>query len=104
MDANKSQQLTPANVYYNQDNKFVSFTKTEVEEIQTIYDETVNAIKKGEIKLPTGMTGQSYASLMTSSLAAKMASEKENVLVVSKDTVNTKVAKQGVKEGWARGF
>ena len=92
--------------YYNQDNKFVSFTKEEVKELQKCYDETFDAIKKGEIKLPAGMTGQSYASLTTSSLAAKMATEKEkeNVLVVSKDTVNTKVAKQGVKEGWVRGF
>ena len=90
--------------YYNQDNKFVSFSPKEVEELQKCYDETFDAIKKGEIKLPAGMTGQSYASLMTSSLAAKMASDKENVLVVSKDTVNTKVAKQGVKEGWVRGF
>ena len=90
--------------YYNQDNKFVSFSPKEVEELQKCYDETFDAIKKGEIKLPAGMTGQSYASLMTSSLAAKMASDKENVLVVSKDTVNTKVPKQGVKEGWVRGF
>ena len=36
--------------------------------------------------------------------AVHMALDKENVLVVSKDTVNTKVAKQGVKEGRVRGF
>lgn len=80
--------------YYNQDNKFVSFTKEEVKELQKCYDETFDAIKKGEIKLPAGMTGQSYASLMTSSLAAKMASEKENVLVVSRaENTNTKAQK-----------
>lgn len=85
--------------YYNQDNKFVSFTKEEVKELQKCYDETFDAIKKGEIKLPAGMTGQSYASLMTSSLAAKMASEKEkeNVLVVSRaENTNTK-AKEAEK-------
>lgn len=77
--------------YYNQNNKFVSFSPEEVKKLQKCYDETFDAIKKGEIKLPTGMTGQSYASLMTSSLAAKMASEKEkeNVLVVSR-AENTK--------------
>ena len=82
--------------YYNQDNKFVSFTKAEVEELQKCYDETFEAIKKREIELPAGMTGQSYASLMTSSLAAKMATakEKENVLVVSRaENTNTKAQK-----------
>ena len=85
--------------YYTQDNKFVSFTKEEVKELQKCYDETFDAIKKGEIPLTAGMTGQSYASLMTSSLAAKMASEKEkeNVLVVSRaENTNTK-AKEAEK-------
>lgn len=90
--------------YYNQENKFVYFSPKEVEELQKCYDETFDAIKKREIEVPAGMTAQSCASLKTSSLAAKMASEKENVLVVSKDAVNTKVAKQGVKDGWVRGL
>lgn len=84
--------------YYNQENKFVSFSPKEVEELQKCYDETFDAIKKGEIKLPAGMTGQSYASLMTSSLAAKMASEKEkeNVLVVSRaENTNPKAKEAG---------
>ena len=120
MDANKSQQLTPANVYkihagilpafrreschYNQENKFVSFSPKEVEELQKCYDETFDAIKKGEIPLTAGMTANTHASAVTSRRAVQMALDKENVLVVSKDTVNTKVAKQGVKEGWVRGF
>ena len=80
--------------YYNQENKFVSFTKAEVEELQKCYDETFDAIKKGEIKLPTGMTGQSYASLMTSSLAAKMASEKETRALETRNNTNTSTATQ----------
>ena len=85
--------------YYNQDNKFVSFTKAEVEKLQKCYDETFDAIKKREIEVPAGMTAQSCASLKTSSLAAKMASEKEkeNVLVVSRaENTNTK-AKEAEK-------
>ena len=90
--------------YYNQDNKFVSFTKEEVKELQKCYDETFDAIKKGEIPLTAGMTANTHASAVTSRRAVQMALDKENVLVVSKDTVNTKVPKQGVKEGWVRGF
>ena len=85
--------------YYNQDNKFVSFSPKEVEELQKCYDETFDAIKKREIEVPAGMTAQSCASLKTSSLAAKMASEKEkeNVLVVSRaENTNTK-AKEAEK-------
>ena len=80
--------------YYNQDNKFVSFSPKEVEELQKCYDETIDAIKKREIEVPTGMTGQSCASLMTSSLAAKMASEKETRALETRNNTNTSTATQ----------
>ena len=80
--------------YYNQENKFVSFSPKEVEELQKCYDETFDAIKKGEIKLPAGMTGQSYASLMTSSNTEKMASEKETRALETRNNTNTSTATQ----------
>ena len=51
------------------------------------------------------MTGQSYASLMTNSLAAKMASEKEkeNVLVVSRaENTKAKEAEKYLKDKYIR--
>ena len=80
--------------YYNQDNKFVSFTKAEVEKLQKCYDETFDAIKKREIEVPAGMTAQSCASLKTSSLAAKMASEKETRALETRNNTNTSTATQ----------
>lgn len=80
--------------YYNQDNKFVSFSKEEVKDLQAYYDKTFNSVVDGKVSLPTGMTGYSYASALTNAYATDMATQKENAKTAPTQNVqNTRAAK-----------